>query len=53
MLETSKAQMRQKPEAKTQQIQISVGPDVLEYVTTTTFEAQLSNSLALKHSEIF
>ena len=49
---SSKAQMRQQPEAKTQQIQITVDPDVMEYVTSTEFEAQLSNSLALKDSEI-
>ena len=50
--ESSKGQMRHQPEAKTQQIQISVDPDVMEYVTTTAFEAQLSNSLAVKASEI-
>ena len=35
--ETSKTQMRQQPVDKPQQIQISVDPDVMEYVTITAF----------------
>ena len=42
----------QKLGAKTQQLHMAVDPDVMEYVTTTVFQAQLNNSLAIKQSEI-
>ena len=42
----------QKLGAKTQQLHMAVDPDITEYVTTTAFQAQLNNSLAIKKSEI-
>ena len=42
----------QKLGAKTQQLHVAVDPDITEYVTTTAFQAQLNNSLAIKKSEI-
>ena len=50
--EIGEAQVSQQPEAKTQQLHMAVDPDVMEYVTTTAFEAQLNNSLTVKKSEI-
>ena len=47
-----KAQVSQQSEAKTQQLHIAVDPDVMEFVTTSVFRDQLSNSLAAKKSEI-
>ena len=49
---TNETQVCQKPEAKTQQIQMAVDPDVMEYITTTAFMAQLSHSLAAKNTKI-
>jgi len=47
-----KEQVSQQSEAKTQQLHIAVDPDVMEFVTTTAFHDELSNSLAAKKSEI-
>ena len=49
---TNKTQVCQRPETKTQQIQMPVDPDVMEYITTRAFKAQLSHSLAAKKSKI-
>ena len=48
----SESRVSQKPDAKAQQLHIAVDPDVMEYVTSTGFQAELSNSLAGKKSEI-
>ena len=48
----SESRVSQKPDAKAQQLHIAVDPDVMEYVTSTVFQAELSNSLAGKKSEI-
>ena len=48
----SESRVSQKPDAKAQQLQIAVDPDVMEYVTSKGFQAELSNSLAGKKSEI-
>ena len=48
----SESRVSQKPDAKAQQLHIAVDPDVMEYVTYTGFQAELSNSLAGKKSEI-
>ena len=45
-------QVSQQFKAKTQQLDIAVDPDVMEFVTTSAFCDQLSNSLAAKRSEI-
>ena len=45
-------QVSQQFKAKTQQLHIAVDPDVMEFVTTSAFCDQLSNSLAAKRSEI-
>ena len=50
--ETNKTQLCKKPETKTQQIQMPVDPDVMEYIITTSFKAQLNHSLAAKKSKI-
>ncbi|XP_022804125.1 poly [ADP-ribose] polymerase 14-like [Stylophora pistillata] len=48
----SEARVSKKPDAKTQQLHIAVDPDVMEYVNSTGFQAELNNSLAVKKSEI-
>ena len=48
----SESRVSQKPDAKAQQLQIAVDPDVMEYVTSKGFQVELSNSLAGKKSEI-
>ena len=48
----SESRVSQKPDAKAQQLHIAVDPDVMEYVTSTGFQAELNNSLAGKKSEI-
>ena len=48
----SESRVSQKPDAKAQQLHIAVDRDVMEYVTSTGFQAELSNSLAGKKSEI-
>ena len=47
-----KAQVSQQSEAKTQRQHIVVDPDVMEFFTTTALCDQLTNSLAVKKSEI-
>ena len=47
-----KAHVSQQSAAKTQQLDIAVDPDVMEFVTTTAFHDELNNSLAAKRSEI-
>ena len=49
---TVKAQVSQQSQPTTQQLHIVVDPDVMEFVTTTALRDQLSNSLAVKKSEI-
>ena len=46
------AQVRQQSEMKGQKLHIAVDPDVMEFVTTSVFRDQLSNSLAAKKCEI-
>ena len=48
----SESRVSQKPDAKAQQLHIAVDPDVMEYVTSTGFQAELNNSLSGKKSEI-
>ena len=48
----SESRVIQKPYAKAQQLHMLVDPDVLEYVTSTRFQAELDDSLAGKRSEI-
>ena len=48
----SESRVIQKPSAKAQQLHMSVDPDVMEYVTSTRFQAELDDSLAGKRSEI-
>ena len=48
----SESRVSQKPDAKAQQLYIAVDPDVMEYVTSTGFQAELNNSLSGKKSEI-
>ncbi|PFX11672.1 Poly [ADP-ribose] polymerase 14, partial [Stylophora pistillata] len=48
----SEARVSKKPDAKTQQLHIAVDPDVMEYVNSTGFQAELNNSLAEKKSAI-
>ena len=48
----SESRVSQKPDAKAQQLYIAVDPDVMEYVTSTRFQAELNNSLSGKKSEI-
>ena len=48
----SESRVSQKPDAKAQQLQIAVDPDVMEYVTSKGFQVELRNSLAGKKSEI-
>ena len=48
----SESRVSQKPDAKAQQLYIAVDPDVMEYVTSTRFQAKLNNSLSGKKSEI-
>ena len=48
----SESRVSQKPDAKAQQLHLAVDPDVMEYVTSTGFQAELNNSLAGKKSEI-
>ena len=48
----SESRVSQKPDAKAQQLHIAVDPDVMEYVTSTGFQAELNNSLTGKKSEI-
>ena len=43
-----KAQVREQSEMKGQKLHIAVDPDVMEFVTTSAFRDQLSNSLAAK-----
>ena len=47
-----KVQVSQQSEAKTPKLHIAVDPDVMEFVTTTGFRDELSDSLAAKKSEI-
>ena len=49
---TDQTQMSQQSKADTQQLHIAVDPDVMEFVTTSAFRDQLSNSLAARKSEI-
>jgi len=49
---TDQTQVSQQSKANTQQLHIAVDPDVMEFVTTSAFLDQLSNSLAAKRSEI-
>ena len=44
--------MSQQSKEETHQLDIAVDPDVMEFVTTSTFRDQLNNSLAAKKSEI-
>ena len=48
----SESRVIQKPYAKAQQLHMLVDPDVMEYVTSTPFQAELDDSLAGKRSEI-
>ena len=48
----SASRVIQKPYAKAQQLHMLVDPDVMEYVTSTRFQAELDDSLAGKRSEI-
>ena len=48
----SESRVIQKPYAKAQQLHMLVDPDVMEYVTSTRFQAELDDSLAGKRSEI-
>ena len=48
----SESRVSQKPDAKAQQLHIALDPDVMEYVTSTGFQAELNNSLSGKKSEI-
>ena len=48
----SESRVSQKPDAKAQQLHIAVDPDVMEYVTSTGFQAELNNSQSGKKSEI-
>ena len=48
----SESRVSQKRDAKAQQLYIAVDPDVMEYVTSTGFQAELNNSLSGKKSEI-
>ena len=49
---TDKAPSSQQSEMKGQKLHMAVDPDLMEFVTTTTFRDELSNSLARKKSEI-
>ena len=49
---TDQTQVSQQSKTNTQQLHIAVDPDVMEFVTTSAFRDQLSNSLAAKRSEI-
>ena len=48
----SESRVIQKPYAKAKQLHMLVDPDVMEYVTSTRFQAELDDSLAGKRSEI-
>ena len=48
----NESRVSQKPDAKAQQLHTAVDPDVMEYVTSTGFRAELNNCLAGKKSEI-
>ena len=48
----SESRVIQKPYAKAKQLHMLVDPDVMEYVTSTRFQAELDDSLAGKTSEI-
>ena len=48
----NESRVSQKPDAKAQQLYTAVDPDVMEYVTSTGFRAELNNCLAGKKSEI-
>ena len=48
----SESRVIQKPYAKAQQLHMLVDPDVMEYVTSTRFQAELDDSLTGKRSEI-
>ena len=48
----SESQVSQKPYAKAQQLHVLVDPDVMEYVTSTRFRAELDDSLAGNRSAI-
>ena len=48
----SESRVIQKPYAKAQQLHMLVDPDVMEYFTSTPFQAELDDSLAGKRSEI-
>ena len=50
--EANESRVSQTPDAKEQQLHIAVDPDVMEYVTSTGFQAELNNSLAGKKSEV-
>ena len=48
----SESRVIQKPYAKAQQLHMLVDPDIMEYVTSTRFQAELDDSLTGKRSEI-
>ena len=48
----NESRVSQKPDAKAQQLHTAVDPDVMEYVTSTGFRAELNNCLAGKKGEI-